>query len=870
MIPLHVRQLKTTLNPSSNVSDVPVQRAKVAVIGGGRWGRIICRVLHQLDAKVSQIHWVSQRNHQNAQAWIEESFPARATPPGISLQLWDSWETMLEQIQPEIAIIANMPSEHYPLAKQLLQRDIHVLVEKPLAPRSEQVEELLNLAKQRNLVLGVGLEYTMASYLYYFKQLMLEHMSEAHRVIFHWHDQAQEQKWDTLKLPDMTTNVANDIIPHILSMLSVWFDMQEVEIGDLQIAQGGDSVEMKIQYGSVPVQLSITRRAEQSCRKVEVFDSSGQRLCLDFTKEPGTIMWNSQELAPDPHWSTALRPLSAELALFCEEVREREGKLPFLAQNARPIIEATIEANRRTIQAQKRLIRSFLQKTPPLEAPEEVIIALREHLILPFLKKNLITSPKDTAAINHMTAIAFRIIHLLSFNPFISQKEILDAIPLNKEELIALNRALRSADFAQNLITAQGQGHKYWMNTILPLIQSGATEATRKGEYYYPHRVGIYPGVSCMFHCSFCGRNPEAKYPRESIVSGNEFFKELFRSAPKYDPYRFYISGGLEPLTNVGIGEVITAGAREGFRLSMYTNAFMLTPQLLQKQPGIWDLATLRVSMYGVDSVTTTAVTQKKNSFEQVVKNIKAFLKLRNERASELKIGLNFVLLPGKAEQVLDLLEVMAEINREAGGRQIDFLTLREDYSVDEDEAISQSEREKLIAIFARLEKRRREADLCELQIDYGYALAPMQYGALGKPLQMVQSAQLRPRVYPQVSVVTDLLKDIYLYREAGFLDREGADRYIMGRVNEDQPFAEVIRRFIEDQKEVLPQEGDTKYLDIFDHVVTKLLNQMDADQAIGIPCAQGPVRAKVYYPVTLTDGPRAILAHPTILPASE
>ena len=99
----------------------------------------------------------------------------------------------------------------------------------------------------------------------------------------------------------------------------------------------------------------------------------------------------------------------------------------------------------------------------------------------------------------------------------------------------------------------------------------------------------------------------------------------------------------------------------------MYTNGYMLTPQLLAHQTGLWDLDTLRISMYGVNAASATAVTSNPKAFAQVVQNATAFLAARNERGSPLKFGFNFVVLPGRVEEVLDLVELIASINRAAG-----------------------------------------------------------------------------------------------------------------------------------------------------------------------------------------------------------
>lgn len=97
------------------------------------------------------------------------------------------------------------------------------------------------------------------------------------------------------------------------------------------------------------------------------------------------------------------------------------------------------------------------------------------------------------------TGFCLRLINKLSFHPFATQKELINDIGITKEELIKLNSVLQEVDFVQELICKYGDGSKYWQNTIIPLIQSGAVEDARKNAYRHPFRIGIYPGVSCMF-----------------------------------------------------------------------------------------------------------------------------------------------------------------------------------------------------------------------------------------------------------------------------------------------------------------------------------------------------------------------------------
>jgi len=122
----------------------------------------------------------------------------------------------------------------------------------------------------------------------------------------------------------------------------------------------------------------------------------------------------------------------------------------------------------------------------------------------------------------------------------------------------------------------QIEANRYWNNTILPLLKNGSLEHAVEGTYAYPNRIGLYPGMTCQFFCTFCGRNYNAKYQSQDIDKSFEVFKQVIDQDPKQGEFwqdRFRISGGLEPLTNPHIGKIISYGNSQGFKMQMYTNA---------------------------------------------------------------------------------------------------------------------------------------------------------------------------------------------------------------------------------------------------------------------------------------------------------
>jgi len=434
------------------------------------------------------------------------------------------------------------------------------------------------------------------------------------------------------------------------------------------------------------------------------------------------------------------------------------------------------------------------------------------------------------------------IIKLFSDSPFLTQEEVSKKLNFTKEQLIQFNKKILNSEWAQNYIINSGVGKKYWKNTVIPSTINGKTDAVLNKRYSYPDRIGFCPGLSCQFFCSFCGRNYSAAYEREFGDKGYDMFKQIIDQTPqdlKDNPY--HITGGLEPLTFPRIGDLISYGAKKGFPMEMKTNGFSLTPEFLIKQPGVLDLSVLRISLYGVNQESTLEVTKNPKGFERVKNNIIDFLKLK----TKIKLGLNYVILHNNLDDVLLLLDYIEDVNSKANN-QVDFLTLREDFSP-EAKILSVDERKKLLDIFNEIDIRLKSPNLNKLHIDYGYALESIKQNRESlEPLKRIDYTEMRPKMFPQLSVMIDPKGDVYGYHEATFLDKEGSERYCIGQVSESKSLEQVVKEFVEKTEGVEPLPMDISYLDAYDHIITILLNQADEDKKFGIPWSNGPIKIRI------------------------
>lgn len=467
------------------------------------------------------------------------------------------------------------------------------------------------------------------------------------------------------------------------------------------------------------------------------------------------------------------------------------------------------------------------------------------EILLKFVKKTLIEKSKLISNFIPDEKVLIKIIFLNANEPFIRQEEISNTLKLDKKTLINYNNIIKTIPEVQKIISGYGVGSKFFKNTIFPVIQSGSLDAYINKKKFFPFKVGLFPGLSCMFKCTFCGRNYDAIYDRKSLDAGTEMYTNLIKEAPKNDSYRFYIAGGLEPLTNPKIGKLINDLSDEGFKSSMYTNAYMLTDKFLNKNQELFNLDYLRISVYGTDSDDYLSTTRHPNGFGQVFKNIPEYIKLKNSKNSKTKLGINYIILKKYTEKLETLINNIIKINKIVGleKNNFDFLTLREDFSIHQDR-YEENDKKRLSQIFKKINKEiANNIYLKNLYIDYGFALDGLNKGYLKKSLanSFVTNEEFKNLGVPHSSVVVDLYGDVYMFREAGFLDRPGAKRYIIGNLFKDGSMENIINKFNEEKFKVDIKDGDQDYLDAWDHVVVKMVNQYKSDLKFGIPFELGP-----------------------------
>lgn len=124
------------------------RRIGVAIVGVGRMGAIhLYNVLREPRADVK---YVLDASHQRLEYMNKKYYLAER---GIKALHTDNWQTVLDDKSVEAVLISTPTFTHEQYARSALHANKHVLCEKPLAAKIEDVDAIVKLAQSKNLKL---------------------------------------------------------------------------------------------------------------------------------------------------------------------------------------------------------------------------------------------------------------------------------------------------------------------------------------------------------------------------------------------------------------------------------------------------------------------------------------------------------------------------------------------------------------------------------------------------------------------------------------------------------------------------------------------------------------------------------------------
>ena len=269
---------------------------RVGVVGVGHIGKNHARLYGDLhSAKLTAVYDIDQ---PRAKKITEKSHALAA----------HSIDEFAENI--DAASIATPTSTHFAIAKQLLDRGKHLLIEKPIAENTAHATELAELAAQRGLILQVGHVERFNPVLSALEERLTHpRFIEAHRLS---------------PYPERSTDigVVLDLMIHDLEIILhlVRSPVQTIDaVGVPVLSRGEDIANARIRFENGCIaNITSSRISPERMRKIRVFQEDAY-LSLDYQVQTGEIYRRvGGRITRDKVAIEREEPLKRQLASFIE------------------------------------------------------------------------------------------------------------------------------------------------------------------------------------------------------------------------------------------------------------------------------------------------------------------------------------------------------------------------------------------------------------------------------------------------------------------------------------------------------------------------------------------------------------------------
>ncbi len=232
----------------------------LAQLGCGYWGPNLLRNFSALPG--CTVKYVVDSSAER-RAFVEANFPlSRAI---------ENHQIVLEDPDVHGVIISTPAASHFSLARQVLDAGKHVFVEKPLATKVAEVDELSRRAAERNLVVMTGHTFVYNSAVRYVKKLIDSGELGDLRYIYSQRLNLGRIRSDI----DALWNFA----PHDISIIQYWLgDPEPISIGRQGMAYMQDGIDdvvfLSLEYpGKVIANIHVSWLDPQKVRKMIIVGS---------------------------------------------------------------------------------------------------------------------------------------------------------------------------------------------------------------------------------------------------------------------------------------------------------------------------------------------------------------------------------------------------------------------------------------------------------------------------------------------------------------------------------------------------------------------------------------------------------------------
>jgi predicted dehydrogenase len=277
-------------------------KMRAGVAGAGSMGRNHARIYSLLEN--AELTAVYDTDRARAQAIVEEF-------GGVAVDNLDALAELTDLVSVAVPTIY-----HREIGCSLLQRGIHVLMEKPIAPTVEDAQALVDTAKQYDRLLGVGhVERFNPVLIELEKKLTNPRFIEAHRL-----SPFPNRSIDIGVILDLMIHDIEVVLHLVKSPIT---SIDAVGVSVLSKTEDIANARLHFENGCV-ANITASRISPERMRKIRVFQGDCY-LSLDYQEQSGQMYWkgeNSIEKGDVPVEKG--EPLMRELESFVAAVSRGE------------------------------------------------------------------------------------------------------------------------------------------------------------------------------------------------------------------------------------------------------------------------------------------------------------------------------------------------------------------------------------------------------------------------------------------------------------------------------------------------------------------------------------------------------------------
>jgi predicted dehydrogenase len=263
---------------------------KVAVIGTGALGKEHARIYHELATK-GQVEFVG--------VFDANADTAAKVAGSLKVVHFESLDSACAQADAFSLVTPTVT--HFDLARTLLNRGKHVLVEKPMTCTALEAAQLIQLAQEKRCILQVGhVERFNPVFRYLETHLELPRFIEAHRL-----SPFPARSTDIGVVLDLMIHDLDVILAFVKSPVA---QVDAVGIPVLSATEDIANARLRFANGCI-ANLTASRVSPERLRKIRVF-SGGRLTCyvsLDYRAQQGFLYRLAREEEPEsPLWKKIL------------------------------------------------------------------------------------------------------------------------------------------------------------------------------------------------------------------------------------------------------------------------------------------------------------------------------------------------------------------------------------------------------------------------------------------------------------------------------------------------------------------------------------------------------------------------------------